>query len=88
VSRVPAVAPVLLIRFVFAPLVVWGAAVLVGLEGDVLGAVVLEAAMPSMVLGVVICDRYRLDTALYATTVTLSTAASVMVLPIWHHVVR
>jgi hypothetical protein len=86
-DRLPAAVPVLLIRFVLAPLVVWGAAGLVGLHGDMLGAVVLEAAMPSMVLGVVICDRYGLDTARYAMAVTVSTLASVIVLPIWHHLV-
>lgn len=86
-DRMPAVFPVLLIRFVLAPLVVWGAAGLVGLHGDMLGAVVLEAAMPSMVLGVVICDRYGLDTGRYAMVVTVSTLASVIVLPVWHHLV-
>jgi predicted permease len=86
-DRMPTILPVLLIRFVIAPLVVWGAATLVGVEGDVLGAVVLEAAMPSMVLGVVICDRYGLDTARYAMAVTVSTLASVIVLPFWHHLV-
>ncbi|MEW6684068.1 MAG: AEC family transporter [Nitrospirota bacterium] len=86
-ERMPAVVPVLLIRFLIAPLVVWGAAGLVGLHGDLLGAVVLEAAMPSMVLGVVICDRYGLDTARYAMTVTASTLASVVVLPVWHYLI-
>ncbi|HET8760738.1 MAG TPA: AEC family transporter [Nitrospiria bacterium] len=86
-GRVPAVLPVLAIRFAIAPLMVWGAAAASGLEGDVLGAVVLEAAMPSMVLGVVICDRYGLDTAWYAAAVTFSTAASVVALPLWHAIV-
>jgi predicted permease len=86
-ARMPAVFPVLGIRFVLAPLVVWGAAVAVGLEGDALGAVVLEAAMPSMVLGVVICDRYGLDTARYALAVTVSTLMSVVALPLWHHLI-
>jgi predicted permease len=87
VHRLPAVLPVLVVRFGWAPLVVWGAAAVVGLEGDLLGAVVMEAAMPSMVLGVVICDRYGLDTALYAMTVTLSTAASAVMLPLWYALV-
>ncbi len=86
-GRIPAVLPVLLIRFGLAPLVVWGAAAVAGLEGGLLGAVVLEAAMPSMVLGVVICDRYGLDTGLYAMTVTLSTAASAVMLPLWYSLV-
>jgi predicted permease len=79
--------PVVVIRGAIAPLVVWGAAIALGLEGPTLSAVVLEAAMPSMVLGVVICDRYGLDTALYASAVTWSTAASILVLPLWHAMV-
>ncbi len=86
-GRMPAVLPVLVIRFALAPLVVWGAAAALGLEGGLLGAVVLEAAMPSMVLGVVICDRYGLDTALYAMAVTLSTGASAVMLPLWYSLV-
>jgi predicted permease len=86
-ARAPLLVPVLAIRFVLTPLVVWGTAALVGVTSDLLGAVVLEAAMPSMVLGIVICDRYGLDAALYAQVVTLSTAASLVVLPIWHRLV-
>ncbi len=56
-----------------------------GLSGEVLQAVVLEAAMPAMVLGVVLCDRFGLDTPLYAASVTLTTALSLLTLPLWHH---
>jgi malate permease and related proteins len=62
---------------------VWGAAALLGLHGELRTAVVLEAAMPSMVFGVVLCDRYGLDTGLYATVVTASTALSLFTLPLW-----
>lgn len=46
-------------------------------------AVVLEAAMPSMVLGVVFCDRFGLDSPFYATVVTLTTVLSLITLPLW-----
>lgn len=82
-ERLPLVLPVLAISLVVNPLLVWGAARGLGLEGDVLTAVVLEAAMPSMVLGIVLCDRYRLDTGLYAMAVTLTTALSLITLPAW-----
>ena len=36
-----------------------------------------------MVLGLVICDRFRLDSALYAEAVTLSTACAMLTLPVW-----
>ena len=81
--RLPAVAPVLLIQLALAPLLAWGLGDLVGLNGDTLAAVILEAAMPSMVLGLVLCDRFGLDTSLYASTVTLGTAFSLFSLPLW-----
>jgi predicted permease len=37
-----------------------------------------------MVLGIVLCDRYALDSALYAAAVTITTAASLITLPLWH----
>lgn len=55
-----------------------------GFRGDTLSALVLEAAMPSMLLGVVYCDRYKLDTAFYALAVTLTTACAMLTLPFWY----
>jgi len=37
-----------------------------------------------MVLGLVICDQFNLDTALYAVTVTVTTALSLLTLPLWY----
>lgn len=84
-QRLPLVVPVLVIQLFLMPLVAWGLAALLGLHGELRTAVVLEAAMPSMVLGVVLCDRYGLDTGLYATVVTASTALSLLTLPLWFH---
>lgn len=78
------VVPVLLIQLLLMPLLVWGLALASGLDDRLLPPVVLEAAMPSMVLGMVICDRYGLDTPFYATAVTLSTALSMFTLPLWY----
>lgn len=82
-GRLALVLPVVAIQLVLTPLVVWGASDLAGMGGAVRTAVVLEAAMPSMVLGIVLCDRYQLDSSLYAMTVTLSTALSIVTLPLW-----
>lgn len=83
--HMPLVVPALLIQLVLMPFVVWTVAIVSGLTGGTLVATVLEAAMPSMVLGIVLCDRYRLDTGLYAITVTLSTVLSLFTLPLWYH---
>ncbi len=86
-ERLSLVLPVVLIQLVLTPLIIWGAGSGIGLQGAVRTAVVLEAAMPSMVLGIVLCDRYRLDSSLYAMTVTVSTAFSIFTLPLWFSLV-
>ena len=79
--------PALGIKLLFMPLVVFGLAKLIGMEGLVLKAVVLEAAMPSMVIGLLLCDRYGLDSSLYAAIVTLSTVISFFSLGMWFSLV-
>ena len=87
-QRIPVLLPVLFIQLLLTPLLVWGFAQGIGLHGEMLTAVVLEAAMPSMVLGIVLCDRYGLDTASYAIAVTASTALSMLTLPMWFALVQ
>jgi hypothetical protein len=82
-SRLPTVIPIVMLQLIIASLVVWGVAHGVGLEGVVLTGTVMEAAMPSMVIGIVLCDRYGLDTGLYAAAVTLTTLLSLFTLPVW-----
>jgi predicted permease len=86
--RLTLLVPLLGIKLVLLPLWVWWLAHATGMRGDLLAAMVLEAAMPSMVLGIVLCDRYRLDGALYAEAVTVSTALAVLTLPAWLAVLR
>jgi predicted permease len=68
------------------PLLALGFALMVGTSGQTLTAVVLEGAMPVMVLGLVLCDRFGLDTGLYATTASASTLLALLTLPFWHGV--
>lgn len=77
---------VALIQLLLMPLLVFLLADMVGLRGDMYTGAVLEAAMPSMLLGIVICDRYRLDSALYAAAVTLTTSLAFVSLPFWFSV--
>ncbi len=76
---------VLLGRLLLVPLfaVWWG--LTLDFSGDTLTALVLESAMPCMAMGVVFCDRYRLDTAFYAMATTLSTVRAMLTLPLWRH---
>ena len=82
--KLPTIVPVLLLRLLLIPALVAVFASVVGLSGELHAAVVMEAAMPSMVLGIVFCDRYDLDVGLYATTVTVTTVLSLVTLPLWY----
>ncbi len=55
-----------------------------GFTSDTLTALVLEAGMPSMLFGIVICDRFGLDSRLYALLVTVTTLISLFSLPLWY----
>ncbi|MAZ66791.1 MAG: transporter [Kangiellaceae bacterium] len=74
----------LIIQLLLLPIVVTGVAYALGVSEETFQAVVLEAAMPSMVLGLVICDRYHLQTEHYAAVVCLSTLVSMVTLPVWY----
>lgn len=80
----PSLVPVVVMRLLLIPLFVLLVVSGLGLEGELRAAVVLEAAMPSMVIGLVICDRFKLDVALYAAAVTVTTALSLITLPLWY----
>jgi len=67
------------------PLVVLSASHLLGLSANLMQQVVIVAAMPTMVFGVVISERYQLDTELYASAVTVTTLLSLVTLPIWFY---
>ncbi len=86
VRNIPYVIPVMIIKMALMPLF---AMLLVGylpIDGEYRAAAVLDLSMPSMVLGIVFCDRYRLDSSLYAMAVTVTTAISLIALPFWHNV--
>jgi len=80
---IPGLVPVVLLRLLVVPFLVMIMTGFTGLTGDLRTAVVMEAAMPSMVLGIVICDRFNLDVSLYAAAVTVTTALSLITLPMW-----
>lgn len=82
-ARIPVLFPALAIQLLLMPLIAWAAAIGVGMPERLMAPVIIEGAMPSMVLGLVICDRFRLDATLYAEAVTLSTAISLITLPLW-----
>ena len=85
-SLIPAAGLVVVLQLAVQPALVAGLGAWAGLTGEPWQAVALEAAMPTMILGVVLCDRYGLDTGLYAKAVTLSTVLSLATLPAWFRI--
>ena len=84
-KNLPYVLPIVIIKMCLLPLFAMTLISYLPMEGHYKAAAVLDLAMPSMVVGVVFCDRYKLDSALYAMTVTVTTALSLFSLPFWHH---
>lgn len=81
--NLPYIIPIVAFKLFLLPWAAMHIADVVQLEGKFKAAAVLDLAMPSMLLGVVLCDRYRLDSSLYATAVTVTTGLSLISLPYW-----
>ncbi len=79
----PSIIPVIVVKLIAVPFCVLLVANFVGFTGEWRAAIVMEAAMPSMVLGLVLCDRFNLNVSLYATAVTVTTVLSMLTLPLW-----
>ena len=82
VRRLPVALPALALKLFLAPVLAWQFAVLLGMSGNVLQAVVIEGAMPVMVLSLVVADEFELDVALAAACIAVSTVASFFTLPL------
>jgi hypothetical protein len=54
---------------------------LVGLSGPTLAATVLTAAAPPVAVGIALCDRFKLDTELFGTAMTMTTVLYVVLVP-------
>lgn len=81
IKRLPVAVPALALKLLLAPVLAWLFARLAGLTGDVLKAVVIEGAMPVMVLSLVLADEFELDVPLAATCIAVSTIAAFFTLP-------
>ena len=84
VNRVKNVSIIVISQLILLPVVALLMATLFGFTGDTRTALILEAAMPTMVIGLVFCDRYGLDTELYATAITVTTLLSLITLNVWY----
>jgi predicted permease len=53
------------------------------LSPDIITGLALEAGMSSIVIAIVVCDRYHLDTNKYIEVVTITLLLSLGSLPLW-----
>ncbi len=81
--NLPYVLPVILIKLFLMPLFAIEIVSYLSMSDEHKAAAVLDMAMPSMMLGIVLCDRYKLDSALFAMAVTVTTLLSIFTLPYW-----
>lgn len=81
----PMLVAVCVIGLLLAPFVALQAASGFNLPTETLKAVVLLSAMPTMIFGVVVCERYQLDSALYAAAVLVSSLMSILTLSTWFY---
>lgn len=82
--NLPHILPVIVIKLLLMPWLVIYLSQFMTMNADSRAAAILDLAMPSMVLGIVFCDRYRLDSSLYAMAVTVTTLLSLLTLPFWY----
>lgn len=81
----PMLLPVVVISLLLAPAAALMMGQVLAVPQHIATATVLLAAMPTMIFGIVICERYGLDSALYAAAVFLTTLLSVASLTLWFH---
>jgi predicted permease len=83
---IPALLPVGVIALVIAPIIAYLTATALHLPATTLTTAVILAAMPTMIFGIVICERYQLDSKLYAAAIFLTTLLSIGTLTVWFNV--
>jgi predicted permease len=87
IKNIPYIIPVVIIKMILMPLFAIVLVDQLAIANNYKAVAVLDLAMPSMVLGIVLCDRYQLDSSLYAMAVTVTTLLSLIALPFWHQLV-
>lgn len=80
-SRLSVLVPVVLLRPVLGVVVCLLAARALDLDGTLLTATAIVAAAPSVAVGIAICERFKLDSALFTAALTVTTVLYVLVAP-------
>jgi len=74
----PLLLPVCIIALLIAPFIALFVGDALKLSSETLNIATILAAMPTMIFGIVLCERFQLDSELYASAVFLTTAISIV----------
>jgi predicted permease len=80
--------PAIFMKLLVVPLLAFLAGRLLGLRGQALSACVVEGAMPTMIISLLIAARFRLDVSLAAFLIVVTTALFFLTLPVIVYLVR
>ncbi|MGO9611764.1 MAG: AEC family transporter [Dissulfurispiraceae bacterium] len=74
--------PAIMIKLAVAPFIAFTVAALLGMKGHALASCMVEGAMPTMVLSLLIASRFGFDESLSALAIVITTVISFFTLPI------
>ena len=74
--------PVALIKLLLVPVLIYVLAKFLGSPGASVKSLMIYGALPSTLFGFVLCERYKLDSNLYAAAVAFTTVLSFVVVPV------
>ena len=81
-SRLSVLLPVVLLRPVLGVAVCLLAGRALALDGTLLTTTALVAAAPSVAVGIAVCERFKLDSALFTAALTVTTVLYVLLAPV------
>ncbi|MDR1941276.1 MAG: AEC family transporter [Endomicrobium sp.] len=82
IKEIVVAVPAIIIKLCVSPLIAYGVVLLLGINGLALKSSVMEAAMPSMVLTLVLSSQFKLENKLAALMIALTTASSFITMPL------
>ena len=74
--------PAVIIKLCVVPIISFGLAIFFGMDGLALKSVVMESAMPTMVLTLVVSSQYKLDNNLSSFLIVFTTVVALITLPL------
>ena len=84
---IPQISTSMIYKLILAPLLVFIAALLIGIKGDIAKISIFEAAMPTLVTSSIIAEQFRLNTKLTNLIIGFSILAGFITTALWYVVI-